>query len=695
MDDVGEKTRFVSAVGQTDVSESPTRVIKAPDAALLPLNQIVEGRYRVIALLGEGGMGAVYKVEQIFLKREQALKTLRTSRVSDVSWRRFQKEAKAAALLDHPALVKVHDFGLIEEAQPFFVMDLAAGRTLSAIIKERGALPLDMVTIIFRQLCGGLSYAHDKGIVHRDIKPSNLIIADYGSPQSLKVKIVDFGIAKKLDGEDHETIALTRTGEIFGTPFYMSPEQCLGRAIDLRSDIYSVGCVLFEALTGLPPFFGDTALSTMMQHQSDKPPTLKEATLGQEFPADLEAMVAKLLEKDPRNRYRSLDQLATDIERIAANRPALLGACGEPEPPPQKRRIENPRLLIVAALVLAGTLATGYFLACLTESPRVVQAPAASSQEIYSQVAAELIKPTDRLPPRSQPFSKHETGASWRLFDFGSVPLGEISGTASVDKDDHYLPVHDPLLCGKVYFDNFQGLDIFPYSTLTANPAYFRCFKNDELVGVDFSRSQAVLTNDGLKNLIPMSSLTRLQIIAPNTLNNSAIETINKLPNLSKLALRSAQIDTSGILKLKRLKLMTEIEFHDLKQVDHLLLLLQSSKNLKKLTLDNCEIAANVKVLAPLKQLQSLNLSHNALSDQDLAVLTELPNLEELTLYECPKLTKECLTTIKKLPINLLKISTLAGQDVASMKAELAPIKVRVREPATATDVNAILGSPR
>jgi hypothetical protein len=255
--------------------------------------------------------------------------------------------------------------------------------------------------------------------------------------------------------------------------------------------------------------------------------------------------------------------------------------------------------------------------------------------------------------------------------------------------------VHDPLLCGKVLVTNFQGLDIFPYSTLTANPAYFRCFKNDELVGVDFSQSKAVLTNEGLKNLAPMTSLTRLQIVGPNTLNNSSIETINQFPHLAKLALRSAQIDTSGILKLKRLKLMTEIEFHNLKQVDRLLLLLQSNKNLKKLTLDNCEIANNVRLLAPLKQLQCLNLSHNSLTGEDLAVLTELPNLQELTLYECPKLTKECLTTIKKLPIKELKINSLAGQDVAGIKAELAPIKVKVREPASATDVNAILGSPR
>ncbi|HEY9714293.1 MAG TPA: serine/threonine-protein kinase, partial [Chroococcales cyanobacterium] len=256
-----------------------------PEPALAPLQpgQLVAGRYRVIAPIGQGGMGAVYRVEQVFLRQQFALKTISGAGVSDSVWRRFEKEAKAAALLDHPNLVKVRDFGL--EDVPFFVMDLVEGETLSALIKANQAAPgsrLSQAAIleIFAQVSRALGYAHSRGVIHRDIKPSNIIVANSADAKSLKVKVVDFGIAKLVSAEALESMALTRTGEVFGTPFYMSPEQCLGGAIDHRADIYSVGCVLFEALTGLPPFMGDGALTTIMKQQSEAAPTLREASLG-------------------------------------------------------------------------------------------------------------------------------------------------------------------------------------------------------------------------------------------------------------------------------------------------------------------------------------------------------------------------------------------------------------------------------
>ncbi|MGH9551977.1 MAG: serine/threonine protein kinase, partial [Terriglobales bacterium] len=247
---------------------APPRNFAYETTTHLELEQIIDGRYRVLSLLGKGGMGSVYRVQTVPDKHEFALKTLNPGSVTETTWRRFQKEAKAAELLDHPALIKVHDFGLIDDKQPFFVMDLFEGENLAALIKEHGPLTFDRTIDVFFPVCQGLGYSHQKGVIHRDIKPSNIMVANLDNPPLLTVKIVDFGIAKMRTTEDDESMTLTRTGEVFGTPFYMSPEQCLGQALDHRADIYSLGCVMFESLTGLPPFMGESALSTMMKHQS-------------------------------------------------------------------------------------------------------------------------------------------------------------------------------------------------------------------------------------------------------------------------------------------------------------------------------------------------------------------------------------------------------------------------------------------
>ena len=286
--------------------------------------QVVVGKYKIVSLLGRGGIGSVYKVEQVFLGQYFALKTLNSQTASDQLIRRFQNEARAASSLSHPNLVKVIDFGLLEGQQPYLVMDLVDGITLSEHIKEKGVFTLEQVVGCFAQVCLGLSYAHEQGIVHRDIKPSNIMISrslPFGAEGF--VKVVDFGIAKLVSTEDGEIQSLTSTGEIFGSPLYMSPEQCSGAAVDHRADIYSLGCVLFETLTGTSPFVGQNALSTMMLHQSETAPTLKEASLGKEFPPALEQVVAKLLAKKPADRYQNLGIVANDLAQIVKGAPAL------------------------------------------------------------------------------------------------------------------------------------------------------------------------------------------------------------------------------------------------------------------------------------------------------------------------------------------------------------------------------------
>ncbi|HEY9679339.1 MAG TPA: serine/threonine-protein kinase [Drouetiella sp.] len=278
--------------------------------------KILDGRYLVLEVLGQGGMGTVYKVEQVFLGSSLALKIISDTALSDVNVRRFQAEARASAALKHPNIVAMHDFGVLENQTPFLAMEFVQGETLEALLKTR-VLMLDDTIDMFMQICAGLAHAHERGIVHRDIKPSNIMILDQ-LPLNTEgsVKILDFGIAKLMQHEGGEIQALTKTGEIFGSPLYMSPEQCSGELVDSRSDIYSLGCVLFEALTGAAPFIGENALATMMLHQSSPTPLLREASLGAEFPNELQQIIQTMLAKEPTQRYQKLTEAMEDLAAI-------------------------------------------------------------------------------------------------------------------------------------------------------------------------------------------------------------------------------------------------------------------------------------------------------------------------------------------------------------------------------------------
>ncbi len=332
--------------------------------------QIVVGKYKVVSLLGRGGIGSVYKVEQVFLGQSFALKTLNSQKASDQLIRRFQNEARAASSLSHANLVKVIDFGLLEGQQPYLVMDLVEGMTLSEYLQKNGPLSLEQVVGCFTQVCLGLYYAHDQGIIHRDIKPSNVMISSnlpFGADGF--VKVVDFGIAKIAYAEDGEAQSLTTTGEVFGSPLYMSPEQCSGLAVDHRTDIYSLGCVLFESLIGTTPFVGQNALSTMMLHQQEPAPTLKEASLGRDFPPELEQIVGKLLEKSPADRYQNLGVVANDLAQLFKGAPVL----GVKSDRKQSKKIDEPfrisqrqlQLWLILTAIGSGLIGggAGYYLA--------------------------------------------------------------------------------------------------------------------------------------------------------------------------------------------------------------------------------------------------------------------------------------------------------------------------------------------
>ena len=275
--------------------------------------QVIINTYQVMAPLGKGGMGSVYRVHHRFLQKDLAMKTLRTDQVNESSWRRFQTEAQAIARLDHPNIVRIFDMGMIDNAQPFYTMEILTGQSLDETIRRFPLTPGQAIAV-FKQVCSALSFAHDRGIVHRDIKPANIVVNPPDEQQPLLVKVVDFGIAKLTDQSSGQ--GLTKVGEVCGSPLYMSPEQAAGLKVDHRTDIYSLGCTFFETLTGRPPFKGRTAVDTMMMHQNAPPQDLREARPDLSFPDGLPEIVDRMLAKEADARYQSANDIIQDLREI-------------------------------------------------------------------------------------------------------------------------------------------------------------------------------------------------------------------------------------------------------------------------------------------------------------------------------------------------------------------------------------------
>ena len=269
--------------------------------------KIFLNKYLIENLIGSGALGAVFRAKHVHMNRYVALKMLRPELCSDrLTMRYFKREAMAIASLQHKNIVGVHDFGISEEHVPYLIMEYIDGTNLAAILDKEHRLPARRIVNICIQICAGLAHAHKKGIVHCDLKPSNILMLGSGSKET--VKIVDFGLAQDLPTKI--TVESRSTDQFFvnGTPLYMSPEQCIGTAIDARSDIYSLGCILYEALTGVNVFEGATAMDSLVKQCHIVPPPMSSIYAGLISP-ELESCVNSMLAKDPQARPQSMEEV--------------------------------------------------------------------------------------------------------------------------------------------------------------------------------------------------------------------------------------------------------------------------------------------------------------------------------------------------------------------------------------------------
>jgi serine/threonine protein kinase len=282
---------------------------------------VVGGVFVVVSLIGEGGMGSVYLVEHQSLRKQFALKIMRPESVNNENWQRFKSEAQTIASFNHSTFVKVYDLGVHQNSLPYYSMDYLNGQSLEEVLIDDGPLVEEDAIEIYLELLDGLAYAHRNGIVHRDLKPANIMLCMIDGARV--VKILDFGISKLTDSRAGKSQQLTVAGDVFGSPFYMSPEQCAGEKIDARSDIYSIGCSLFETLTGYVPFDGSNSFETMLMHQEDEPPELSDMPGDIQCSTAINLVIAKCLAKLPQDRYQSAKELALDLVRVKEGRDLL------------------------------------------------------------------------------------------------------------------------------------------------------------------------------------------------------------------------------------------------------------------------------------------------------------------------------------------------------------------------------------
>jgi len=290
------------------------KLIRSPEEFLV--GQTFADRYEILSLLGHGGMSIVYLARHKFMNRKVAIKVLHPEMTTDLNnVKRFRQEAEAVSTLQHPHLINVFDFGLSLEGEAFLVMDYVEGVTLNDILRKEGTLSLERFVNVFSQTCDALQHAHERGVIHRDLKPSNIMLVKEPNG-SESVRVIDFGIAK-LDYKHRTAANLTQPGEVFGSPTYMSPEQCMGVPTDARSDVYSLGCVMHEALTGGPPFLSEDPYQTMNSHVNQPPEPLNKVDPTLQIPACFEELIMRTLEKISSSRPQSMAEVQGELAKCA------------------------------------------------------------------------------------------------------------------------------------------------------------------------------------------------------------------------------------------------------------------------------------------------------------------------------------------------------------------------------------------
>ncbi len=601
------------------------------DTSINEFPNIQSGRFQIVELIGSGGAGKVYKAIDTTLNKIVAIKKLHSANSTDAV--RFQREAKLAGSLKHANVMRVYDFGITQNEEPYLVLEFVEGKTLDQQLKEQ-SLPRTVALKIFSQIAAGLSHAHSKGVIHRDIKPGNIILVKGDDPDAtanIRPLIVDFGLAKLQE----ENQSLTAPGIGIGTPRYMSPEQIRGGEVDHRSDIYSLGCLMFETLTGSSPFQADSVLEQLEQQLSNEPPLLIEASMKRlsdmsedqtealissktetEFPPSLESIVGKCLKKNIEERYASAEELRTDLlqelqrelTRIAAKQPEETVASQEIIgilPTLHGRNTAKTGLTVTLILIATGLmLATGIvFLLIRSSDPAQKDGfdrsliPGAKVQE-NATTAEEEQKEIDEGKP-SMLARIRETDMSGTYMS--KTGYYKIYATNDQELKKQLLGLHVTKIV-------LSGSSFTPRGFREAETQYLKSIK---CVG-------RVVDRAILKAFSEPKSLEALEIGGMGDKFNSNDLTVLRGCKCLRLLMISGQT-------------LSDNDFDNIAKL----------KQLNALDLNNCRISNpdNLTSLARLPKLRSIALCHMIVSDADVHALAPL-RLEYINMNHSSGLTK-------------------------------------------------------
>jgi serine/threonine protein kinase len=637
---------------QTCAQQSPQKPRRKRAGAVDHLlGKTVEGKYELLQVIGVGGWSKVYKARQGGVDRFVAFKVLHSHLLADTeTLARFRQEAQAAGSLQHTNITAIHDYGVLEDGRPFIVLDFMEGQTFDKVIKAEGQLHLERVLHIILQICEGLKEAHSKNIVHRDLTPANIMLLP--TEQGEHVKILDFGLAKVLSPQ-HESASLTRTGSTVGTPAYMSPEQCRGHRIDVRTDIYALGCVLYEAVTGKRAILGDSLLDCMNAHLTLEPePIIKHRPELAKTP-HWQAVIDRALNKDADARYCSIDEMVHDLrlllpgkhrERFIARPETTWGSF--------RKKINNKRQILAVTALSLLCLSLAAIIAWRVDAivhgePNTVKelrVPKDANDATIAQALSQ--KPDAEVINLSECNITDE--ALNALKDFQTLRTLILNGTAITDEGLAKLESLNHLENLSLARTSLHGSGLPNLSKLT------------QLRSLDLGSTPMVDVD--LAKLTSIPQVTKLGL-SGTTIGGKGLVYLASLSGLSDLDLSSSALTADGLTRLPSLPCLTSLNLHSTIISDESVGHLKQMPMLENLNLSNTDISdKSADTICQLKSLKRLDLSNCHVSDSTCAKLAELPLLENLNLSNTDisdaglfKLTN--LSSLKNLKITGTKVS--------------------------------------
>ncbi|MGD9682531.1 MAG: protein kinase [Candidatus Obscuribacterales bacterium] len=551
-------------------------------------------RYSRLDRISAGGMGVVFKGEDEILKKTVAIKTLFMNSSDPDAVIRFQQEARAVSRLSHPNIIGIMDFGLLDDSQPYLVMDFVEGISLGSFIEKSGPLDPEMSIEILCQVCDGMNHAHERGVIHRDLKPSNLMLE--GDPaEQIQIRILDFGVAKLEESQSDETGFQTRTGTMVGSPYYMSPEQIRAEVVDARSDIYSLGCIAYQMVSGTLPFEGETYVQTVTAHLETPPRmlTVREGKAGA-----LNDLILKCLAKDPEERFASMSEL----------KEALL-SCRAVEPPPAPVKRKSAVPLLIGALLIVGVGALAFFQLNKKEEPILPIKPVVKAKK-----------------PELEKFSvkREERLEFWEAVNdpFNSVNDEDLK----LIKGDHVaaadLANADITSAG---LENLVGLNLRELWLAKekiddeAGPILARI---PGLVNVRFDN--CAVTYRCLEAMKPLK-LRYLSLQECKRVDDRALAVIvENWPDLLVLDIGGTAVSTEGLNQVAALKHLRDL-----------------NASIRKVTLENMDVICQLP-------LQSLDLTLTKMTPETLSRVKSIKTLKTLVLTRCSALDLEGAQRLSK-----------------------------------------------